>query len=572
MAETSATAEGDLGRSPLAHVLVYALDRRLTGALFLTQPDGTKHVVRLARGTPVKVRPGDRYALLGEMLVEAGAIDQATLEAALATKGLLGDMLLLAGRIERDTLEKIAENQFVRRMVRLFELPKETAYAYFDGHEELADWGGDPACVDALALIWAGLRAHAERSALMEGTLALVADKPLRLHPAACLGRFALEEPASKLAEHLQAKPATLAELDALGVAPPEVVRRFVYALLITRQIDLGAGSLPLGAAEPRTSSASSVSSSSVAAVARMQLKSTVHRVGAAAPDMPGDGERGPTVVGPRASTRKSREAKDGGPDSSVVSSGTRPVEPPSSRPDDAPPTTRSSIESSRDGGASESKPRAPAEPSLDGGASDPKPQAPAEPDAAAAKPAFDRAAAARESGIVAIPPGSSATGTLRSQTAPKLTPAHAGMAPPPDPFAGKSVAELMETAREKLAARDAKGAVPVCEAARKTAPEDADVIALAAWVRFQAGAADVKALTIELDELLSGNDKHVPARYYRAMLRKRLSDKAGCVRDLEKVLELSPGHADAARELQALAPKAAPPERPSLFGRLFKR
>src|SRR5690348_9040043 len=115
MAEASATAEGELARTPLAHLLVYALDRRLTGALFLTQADGVEHVVRLQRGAPVKVRPGDRFALLGEMLVEAGAIDQATLDGALATKGLLGDVLLLAGRIERDALEQVAEQQFVRR-------------------------------------------------------------------------------------------------------------------------------------------------------------------------------------------------------------------------------------------------------------------------------------------------------------------------------------------------------------------------------------------------------------------------------------------------------------------------
>src|ERR1700722_8021923 len=95
MAEASATAEGELARTPLAHLFVYALDRRLTGAMFLAPPGGAEHVVRFARGVPVKVRPGDRHALLGQLLVEAGAIDEKTLEAALATQGLLGDVLLL---------------------------------------------------------------------------------------------------------------------------------------------------------------------------------------------------------------------------------------------------------------------------------------------------------------------------------------------------------------------------------------------------------------------------------------------------------------------------------------------
>src|SRR6185503_20034035 len=109
--EEGEAVEGDLGRTPFAHLLVYALDRRLTGALFLRLPgDGAAepivHVVRFARGAPVKVRPGDGYAKLGELLVEAGAVSERTVTAALATKGLLGDVLLLAGCLDRDTLER----------------------------------------------------------------------------------------------------------------------------------------------------------------------------------------------------------------------------------------------------------------------------------------------------------------------------------------------------------------------------------------------------------------------------------------------------------------------------------
>src|SRR3954465_14033538 len=108
--DTPATAGGGLGRAPFAPLLVYAVDRRLTGALFLREPPSAgappvEHVVRFARGTPVKVRPGDGFARLGELLVEAGALSPETLVEALATKGLLGDVLLLAGCVERDRLE-----------------------------------------------------------------------------------------------------------------------------------------------------------------------------------------------------------------------------------------------------------------------------------------------------------------------------------------------------------------------------------------------------------------------------------------------------------------------------------
>jgi len=547
MADPSATAEGDLGRTPLSHLLVYALDRRLTGAIFLTQADGMEHVVRLVRGAPVKVRPGDGYALLGQMLVEAGAIDEATLQAALETKGLLGDMLLLAGRVERDTLESIAQTQFVRRMVRLFELPPETVYRYFDGNEELRDYGGDPAVVDPLALIWSGLRAHAERSASMETTLALLGDKPMRLHPAATLARFGLTAPESDLLEFLSLEPVTLEELLGLDLAPPDVTRRFAYALLITRQLEMGAGSTPLGAPD---------STRAQTAVARMQLRSTVHRLGAAAPDLPGDGERPVS----RAAARRTRD-QDGAkaPDSPRAEV---------ARPDEAPPTERSST-----------APDAPRSPTASGSTA-----AAPEPPASEAEP--KRAPSAPSSGVVRSTAldGEPASATLRSEPEPKPKPSQPE--PPPadrrapasapqtssDPLAGKSVAELLELALTRLVERDAKGAVAACEAAREATPEDGDVIALGAWARFQAGSADVKALTVELDELLAAHDGHLSARYYRAMLRKRLSDQAGCVRDLRHVLDLSPDHADAARELAALESKQAEKTPKSFMNRLFKR
>jgi hypothetical protein len=326
MEESAATAEGDLGRTPLAHLLVYALDRQLTGALFLGPPPeagaaAAEHVVRLEQGVPVKVCPGDRHALLGEMLIEAGAIDAPTLEAALATKGLLGDVLLLAGRVDQDVLEKVAEQQFVRRMVRLFSLPAATVYRYYDGHEALADHGAGPARVDPLALIWAGLREHGEASTMLESTVARLGAAPLRLHAATTVRRFALDDQEVQVCELLKECPLTVAEI--VEASSPETARRLAYLLAITRQLDLGGGAPPLGA-DPV------VEVSRIApaptAFARMSLRSTVHRQGAAAPDLPGDGER--------VTIRRERAAGDGGgePPSS------RQGEPPSSSERPVPP------------------------------------------------------------------------------------------------------------------------------------------------------------------------------------------------------------------------------------------
>ncbi|MCC6559299.1 MAG: hypothetical protein IT372_40770 [Polyangiaceae bacterium] len=306
--EGPATAEGDLRRTPLAHLLVYAADRRLSGAMFLTDPAGLEHVIRFERGAPVKVRPGDGFAMFGELLIEDGLLSQRTLEHALATKGLLGDVLLLTGCVDAATLDWIAEIQFVKRMVHLFELPAETTYRYFDGHGALADWGGEPARVDLLAVLWAGLRDHGERSTRLPATLERLGDTPLRLHPAIEPGRFGFRQAELAVIARMREDAPPLAALIAAGVAPEAVVRRLVYMLAITRFLELlGAGALPVGVDE---AAARALSLSGSQALARMTLRSVFYRVGAAAPDPAGDGERPP--LSPRIGRRKDTAASPG--------------------------------------------------------------------------------------------------------------------------------------------------------------------------------------------------------------------------------------------------------------------
>ncbi|WP_437816781.1 hypothetical protein [Sorangium sp. So ce1078] len=303
-ADGPATAEGDLERTPFAHLFVYAVDHRLTGALVLLEPTGAEHTLRIVRGSPVKVRPSDGYARFGEILLEERVITAEILAEALATRGLLGDVLLLSGCLDAPTIDWLAQVQFVRRMVRLFDLPPETRYRYFDGLDVLADWGGDPAKVDPLALLWAGLRDHGERSTRLQRTLERIGSVPLRLHPALEPGRFGFGESELAVLDMLQSAAPSLAALVRSGIAPEPTVRKLVYALAITRYLDFGKG-IPVSA-EP----SSSVPPASAASLSlgRLQLRATVHRVGAAAPDPAGDGERAPVLGRGRRRDRLSSE------------------------------------------------------------------------------------------------------------------------------------------------------------------------------------------------------------------------------------------------------------------------
>ena len=73
------TAQGVLAKTPLAHLIVYCLERKLRGALIL-RPDGNDDnaaadVVTFVDGWPAKIKITDSIEHLGRILLELGAID-----------------------------------------------------------------------------------------------------------------------------------------------------------------------------------------------------------------------------------------------------------------------------------------------------------------------------------------------------------------------------------------------------------------------------------------------------------------------------------------------------------------
>jgi hypothetical protein len=632
-----ATAEGDLGRTPLGHLLVYALDQQLTGAFFFREPSGATHVVQIARGAAVKVRPGERFALLGEMLVEANAVSAATVEEALATTGLLGDVLMLAGRVDRDVLEGVAEQQFVRRMVQLFRMPRETTYRYHDGDEALVEYGGGPAEVDPLALLWSGMRAHGDASLLMMPTLMLLGDAAMRLHPLATTTRFGLTDAEARVIREMEAGPTPMSHLLASGFVPEETLRKLCYTLLITRQIELGTGTLPVGAEETR---------GGATAVAKMHLRPTAHRVGAAAPDPPGDGERttsaGRRFTEARAAYQEQIQASTApgsqrGRSEVAAPRTDRPdfsqheqTEPgaPGSRRDRAPNSQRDRREAPAPGSRRDRAPgsqreqtevmapasrgnrqltsphgrlerlEAAAPASRDDRAergttqrsplSEDDPGPPLQPGpgdifatlpSASPPPASSHLGAA-EGTMLSSPgvprrEGGSDDDAVQAQVEPAMRisvrgkPASTGN--PEAQVTVLSAPSLFHLAMKRLAERDLDGALEACSMARRAAPGELDYIALSVWIRAQMPGADLKALTVALDEVVALHEDHTEARYYRAILRRRLGDDLGAIRDLRRVIDQVPTHAEAARELSLLEARR-PKERGGLFGRLFKR
>jgi hypothetical protein len=65
-----AAASGVLAKTPLLHLLIYALDRKLSGSIELLSPEKRAAVIVFGTGQPVKIRTSEPVAYLGGGLHE----------------------------------------------------------------------------------------------------------------------------------------------------------------------------------------------------------------------------------------------------------------------------------------------------------------------------------------------------------------------------------------------------------------------------------------------------------------------------------------------------------------------
>lgn len=255
-----ATATGNLQATPFGHLLVYLLDRGLTGSLVLEEESGNKHAIWFEKGAPAKVKTAEPVTYLGQVLIERRAITrevyERTLQAALHERRLHGQVLLETGAIDARALRDALREQLARQVLWLFKLPPTTLYGYYDHVNLLAQWGAPEGLrTRPLALIWRGLRRHAGASEI-EAVTARLGQRAIELHVDAPIRRFKFEAAEQALIDVLRAKPQSLASLIAAGLAPPDDVKRLVYVLVILRQLELGVpGAEPVGVDEAPSSS-----------------------------------------------------------------------------------------------------------------------------------------------------------------------------------------------------------------------------------------------------------------------------------------------------------------------------
>jgi curved DNA-binding protein CbpA len=246
-------ATGTLAKTPLLHLLVYALEKKLGGTIELATPDRRQAAVLFVDGKPAKVRTSEAVAYLGRVLLELGSITEAELtqslsELAKAKAGgpkLHGELLVARGFMDRGKVDAGLREQIARKLRHVAALPAESQYAYYDGYDGLRGWGGEGRGVDPVPLFWGMLLEYPpwER---VSAALASVSASPLRLSGGADLDRLGLGKEERAAAELLRAHPVRVSELPKAGHLNDRTAQLLTYLLLITRQVDvLSAAKMP---------------------------------------------------------------------------------------------------------------------------------------------------------------------------------------------------------------------------------------------------------------------------------------------------------------------------------------
>ncbi|HVH41610.1 MAG TPA: DUF4388 domain-containing protein, partial [Labilithrix sp.] len=240
---TAPSAVGTLADTPLAHGLIYARNRRLSGRLELTAPDDRRASISLWRGritavetTPAGMCPG---GFLGSVVYELGYIDSPMLDATLMeiakTKRLHGEVLIERRAITAAQRDEALVEQVHRKVHHLFTLPPSTTYAFYDARVTADE---PSVAVDPLGPVWRGVRDYPPTK-FVEETMRRIGDNVLR---ATAGGSARLPPAETALTEALAMRPMTLAEMKVSSELPPSRVELLVYLLVIAKCVESVAG------------------------------------------------------------------------------------------------------------------------------------------------------------------------------------------------------------------------------------------------------------------------------------------------------------------------------------------
>lgn len=561
MSAPTVLLRGTLAQSPLPELLVRLLDEHVAGTLVLQEPGGAKSAVLIARGAPAKARLARPATYLGDVLVDLGILTAAERrragEEAEREGRPLGQLLLHQGLIDDTALYVALREQLNRQILTLCELPRDTAFGLYQANY-LNDWGASAEWrVKPLPLVWRALvdKGPADRVA---PTIADLGDRKLRMRFEAPVARYRMNKAESALVNVLRAKPQSVSELLNCGVAGDEQVRRIVYGLCETRQLDLGVHlAEPVGLREPPESPQSVAPppppsqrvSSIPPSVRRSLLPAGVPSV----EDSPGT----PTPSAPPAPA-KARSGPTRGPEEIAQ--------------------FRAEIEEREKLEKADYYEVLGVERGVD--------------------PATVRAAffqLAKRWHPDRLPQELEDVRDQVTRLFARMTEAHQvlsdltqraqydkGLAEGTDPEEQEQVlavlraASAFQRAEVLMKKRDDAGALKEARAAYEGDPGQAEYAALYAWLESRQRKENFDDLVALLDNAVTSEPDNVRIRWYRGQLYKRLGREVHAIRDFRRITELVPSHVEAQREIRLYEMRrkadSAPQPSQGLFGRWRKK
>jgi curved DNA-binding protein CbpA len=239
---------GDLARTPLAALLLEALNLRATGVLTVKHGDGTSRLF-IREGRPVGAQVVAGLRPLGHILLQAGAIDIDALSKSLAlmaeTRRPQGELLVEMGVVSRAQVDQALVEQQAGYF-NLIAALEEGGYE-FDPAAELPAWAGQSLLSPLRTIVDALERPQA--GALVISALQPVAGGTVRLasgyRSVATAFRWTGAE--QVLVARLQS-PSTLEAFFAPSDVPPERARAIVAALLLLGlAVSAGEAAVPTG-------------------------------------------------------------------------------------------------------------------------------------------------------------------------------------------------------------------------------------------------------------------------------------------------------------------------------------
>ena len=582
MTRPTPTSSGQLARTPLPHLLVYAHDRQLTGTFEFRAPDASTAAVLMLQGRPAKAKLSGQSIYLGQVLLELGVIDAAMLDASLremaTARGLHGTILLEKGAIDRGQLDQGLRSQLLRKLSLVAQMPAATVFEFYGDWDGLADFGAEPSPIDTFAVVWTAIR---EQPPLehVKAALERMMRGRLRVSKTASLDRFGFTHEERRWIDLLRVRALRLD--DFFGAAEginERITRLIVYCLAITKQIELvseeeaaAAEAAAAAAAAPPPSSSAPISPPK-GAVGRITLR------------------RERVITNPNIVKEESSPRVPAIPDQRA------------SPPPDNPSTAIAAVPAALAERRQEIVTRAQ---TIDKqnyfemlGIT---PQTPAE-DAKNAYIALaktwhpDRLPSAlhdvKEQCARVFARMSEAHQTLTDAEKRKryLTLMKEGGETPEAQQEIQNVigaAVQFQKAEICLKKNDLAQAEELARRALQMDPNQADYIALLAWIESlkDPSAEATQDRIADLDRAIKINERCERAYYYRAMLYKRHNRDGPAFKDFKKVSELNPKNIDAQRELrlyemrgagarpQSQAPSQTPvAQKPGLFQKFFKK